>query len=70
MKKSHFRKFHLEKMVSRMKGSKVGRIFPMIVVVFVIFSVSVDQEMIVPEWLFELPIIELERNEFRKLFES
>ena len=56
--------------MSRMKGSKVGRIFPMIVVVFVIFSVSVDQEMIVPEWLFELPIIELERNEFRKLFES
>ena len=32
---------------------------------FKIFSISVDQEMIIPEWLFELPIIEPERNEFR-----
>ena len=32
---------------------------------FEIFSISVDQEMILPEWLFELPIIEPERNEFQ-----
>ena len=30
-----------------------------------IFSISADQEMIIPKWLFELPIIEPERNEFR-----
>ena len=30
-----------------------------------IYSFSVDFEMIIPEWLFELPIIEPERNEFR-----
>ena len=30
-----------------------------------IFSISVNQEMIIPEWLFELPIIQPERNEFR-----
>ena len=31
---------------------------------FEIFLISVDQEMIIPEWLFELPIIKPERTEF------
>ena len=32
---------------------------------FEIFLISVDQEMIIPEWLFELPIFKPERIEFQ-----
>ena len=34
---------------------------------FEIFLITVDQEMIIPEWLFQLPIIEPERTEFWKI---
>ena len=33
----------------------------------IIFSFLGDQEIIIPEWLFELPIIEPEKNEISKI---
>ena len=31
-----------------------------------LLALSVNQDMIIPKWLFELPIIKPERNEFQK----